>query len=235
MGEDRFKEIMDRLSSMENHANREGMARYGIRTQRALGVSMPALRGIAKEIGKDHPLAGNLWKSGVHEARILACLIDDPDYVSGEQMEAWVQDFDSWDLCDQCCSNLFDRTSHAREKAVEWSGRPEEFVKRAGFVIIAALAVHDKKAEDAVFFAFLPLIRRESTDERNFVKKAVNWALRQIGKRNLRLNQAAVDLAEELAAADSGSARWIGRDALRELQSDAVQKRLSAWQPGSRI
>ena len=227
MGEVRCKEIMERLSSMENPVNREGMARYGIRTERALGVSMPALRGIAKEIGKDHGLAGNLWKSGVHEARILACLVDEPAHVSTGQMEAWVQDFDSWDLCDQCCSNLFDRTPYARDKAVEWSERPEEFAKRAGFVIMAALAVHDKKAESAVFLAFLPLIRRESTDERNFVKKAVNWALRQIGKRNRILNREAITLAGELAASESRSARWIGRDALRELESDAVRIRLN--------
>jgi 3-methyladenine DNA glycosylase AlkD len=227
MGEVRCKKIMERLSSIENPVNREGMARYGIRTERALGVSMPALRGIAKEIGKDHGLAVNLWKSGVHEARILACLIDEPAHVSTGQMEAWVQDFDSWDLCDQCCSNLFDRTPNARDKAVEWSERPEEFVKRAGFVIMAALAVHDKKAEDAVFLAFLPLIQRESTDERNFVKKAVNWALRQIGKRNRILNREAIALAGELATSESRSARWIGRDALRELESDAVRIRLN--------
>lgn len=226
MGGERFGAIMERLSWMENPANREGMARYGIRTDQALGVSMPALRGIAKETGKDHELAGKLWETGIHEARILACLVDDPEYVAEEQMERWVRDFDSWDLCDQCCSNLFDRTPHAREKAVEWAGRDEEFVRRAGFVLMAALAVHDKKAEDEVFLAFLPLIRRESTDERNFVKKAVNWAIRQIGKRNRRLNRAAVDLAGELAAASSRSARWIGRDALRELQSDAVRRRL---------
>jgi 3-methyladenine DNA glycosylase AlkD len=192
MGEDRFGEIMDRLSSMKNPTNREGMERYGIRTEHALGVSMPALRAMAKEIGKAHPLAGKLWASGIHEARILACLIDDPKSVSEQQVEAWVRDFDSWDLCDQCCSNLFDRTPHARARAVEWAGREEEFVKRAGFVLMAALAVHDRKAGDEVFLEFLPLIKRESIDDRNFVKKAVNWALGQIGKRNLRLNQAAV-------------------------------------------
>ncbi len=227
MDEDRFAVLMERLGTMENPSNREGMARYGIRTEHALGVSMPALRGIAKEIGKDHIIAVNLWESGIHEARILACLIDDPDHVSEEQMEAWVQDFDSWDLCDQCCSNLFDRTPYARQKAVEWAGSEDEFVKRAGFVLMAALSVHDKKAGDAVFLAFLPLIRKASSDERNFVKKAVNWALRQIGKRNRQLNQAAIDIAGELAAAESRSARWIGRDALRELQSEAVRTRLN--------
>ena len=229
MGEGRFGKIRDRLSSMENPSNREGMARYGIRTERALGVPMPALRAMAKEIRKDHRLAARLWETGIHEARILACLIDDPECVSNDQMESWAGDFDSWDLCDQCCSNLFDRTPYAREKAMEWAGREEEFVKRAGFVLMAALAVHDKKAADEVFLAFLPLIRRESTDERNFVKKAVNWALRQIGKRNLQLNQAAVGLAEEMVLAESGTARWIGRDALRELKSDGVRKRLYRW------
>lgn len=227
MGMARLTVLMKRLCTMENAANREGMARYGIRTDRALGISMPALRGIAKEIGKDHILAGMLWDSGVHEARILACLIDEPAHVSSEQMEAWVRDFDSWDLCDQCCSTLFDRTPYARDKAVVWSERPEEFVKRAGFVLMATLAVHDKKAGDAVFLAFLPLIRKESTDERNFVKKAVNWALRQIGKRNRMLNRAAIALAGELAASESRSARWIGRDALRELERDAVRSRLN--------
>ena len=221
-----YAAILSSLHAMENAANREGMARYGIATENALGVSMPFLRGMAKKIGKDHALAGELWDSGIHEARILACLIDDPRKVTSEQMEVWVADIDSWDVCDQCCSNLFDKTPFAWEKAVEWSGREEEFVKRAGFVLMAALAVHDKKAGDERFFPFFPLIIREAGDERNFVRKAVNWALRQLGKRNTRLHRKAIEVAEELAGTVSRSARWIGKDALRELTREQVGKKL---------
>jgi 3-methyladenine DNA glycosylase AlkD len=153
-------------------------------------------------------------------------MIDDPAAVTGGQLERWVVDFDSWDLCDQCCSNLFDKTSYAYRKAVEWSKRREEFVKRAGFVLMAVLAVHDKKAGDRQFLRFLPVIKREATDARNFVKKAVNWALRQIGKRNRTLNQAAVDVGKEIKAIDSKAARWIANHALRELTSEKIQKSL---------
>jgi 3-methyladenine DNA glycosylase AlkD len=187
---------------------------------------MPALRGIARELGRDHHLAQELWASGIHEARILACLIDEPSLATEEQMELWVKEFDSWDLCDQCCSNLFDRTGLAFEKAVEWSGREEEFVKRAGFVLMACLAVHDKKAGDEAFLEFLPLIKREAQDSRNFVRKAVNWALRQIGKRNPNLNRAAIEAAREIQKMDSRAARWIASDALRELTGQKVQSRL---------
>jgi len=202
------------------------MSRFGINVESAWGISLPELRRTAREIGKDHELAAYIWDSGKHEARILACLIDDPKKVTDSQMELWVLDFDSWDLCDQCCSNLFDRTPYAWDKAVEWSERDEEFVKRAGFVLMAALAVHDKKAADGRFMAFLPLIRKQASDDRNFVKKAVNWALRQIGKRNTRLNLFAIEVAEELRASKVKSSRWIGSDAFRELTSDKVKKRL---------
>ena len=222
----RCEEILRRLKSMENREATSGMARFGINTENAYGVSVPKLRAMAKEIGRDHALAAELWASGIHEAMMLACFIDDPGVVDGDQMEAWVRDFDSWDICDQCCSNLFDRTGLALQKAVEWTGREEEFVKRAGFVLMAALAVHDKKAGDGTFQEFLPLIVREADDSRNYVKKAVNWALRQIGKRNARLNEAAIKTALAIREMDSSSARWIAADALRELKSEQVQKRL---------
>jgi 3-methyladenine DNA glycosylase AlkD len=218
--------IVAELEAHANPANVAGMARYGINPKRALGVSIPRLRAMAKEIGRDHALARELWASGIHEARILAGLVDDPAKVTAAQLERWVGDFDSWDVCDGVCSNLFDKTPFAWEKAVAWSARSEEFVKRAGFVLMAALAVHDKKAPDERFRKFLPLIEREAADERNFVKKAVNWALRQIGKRNRALNGDAVAAAKRIRKIDSKSARWIAADALRELESGAVRERL---------
>jgi 3-methyladenine DNA glycosylase AlkD len=191
---------------------------------------------MARELGRDHRLAQELWATGVHEARLLAVFVDEPARVTPEQAEAWAAEFDSWDLCDQCCSNLFDRADFAYEKAAEWSGRDEEFVKRAGFALMAVLAVHDTKADDARFLEFLPIIEREAADERHYVKKAVNWALRQIGKRNLRLNRYAIATAQEVHVSGlktrstdnlgSASARWIASDALRELKSEAVQTRL---------
>jgi 3-methyladenine DNA glycosylase AlkD len=202
------------------------MVRFGINPKNTYGISMPVIRKMAKEIGKDHRLALKLWQSGIHEARILAGLTDKPQKVTEKQMEAWVKDFDSWDVCDQVCGNLFDRTPFAYQKAVEWSSRPEEFVKRAGFVLMATLSVHDKKAVDQKFGPFFRLIQKEATDERNFVKKAVNWALRQIGKRNLALNKKAILVAKKIQKMESRSARWIANDAIRELMSPAVQKRL---------
>ncbi len=228
-----YKKIMEDLKALSDQKAVEGMARFGINPKNTYGVSIPNIRKIAKETGRNHPLAQQLWKSGIHEARILACMIDDQDMVSEKQMERWVEDFDSWDVCDQCCSNLFDKTELAHKKAVEWSRRKEEFVKRAGFVLMATLSVHDKEAKDGEFLKFLPIIKREAHDERNFVKKAVNWALRQIGKRNLKLNKAAVKTAKEIMEIDSKSARWIASDALRELTSHAVQKRVNSIQPES--
>ena len=221
-------QILKQLKSLGNPAAAEGMARYGINTEHAYGVSIPNLRKIARKIGKNRPLAEALWSSGIHEARILAGMVYPPAEITGRQMEEWVRDFNSWDLCDQCCNNLFRKAVDAHEKAVEWSSRDEEFVKRAGFVLMACLAVHDKKAADAEFLEFLPVIKRESVDSRNFVKKAVNWALRQIGKRNLRLNQAAIATANKISEMNSAAAKWIAADAIRELESDAVQKRLGA-------
>ena len=221
-----YDEILEKLRSLSNPKALEGMARFGICTKNAYGVSIPSLRKLAREIGVDHALARRLWSSGIHEGLILASMMGDPARVTEEQMEQWVTKFDSWDVCDQCCSNLFDKTPFSHKKALEWCSREEEFVKRAGFVLMAALAVHDKKAKDENFLKFLPIIRKESADQRNFVKKAVNWALRQIGKRNSQLNRAAIQTAKEIRGIDSRSARWIATDALRELTSGAVQKRL---------
>jgi 3-methyladenine DNA glycosylase AlkD len=221
-----INEVLSKLNSSANLEAVKGMARFGIKPEKALGVSIPQLRRLAKRIGRDHALAGQLWSSQIHEARILAGMVDDPDQVTQRQMEQWVNDFDSWDLCDQCCSNLFDKTLFAYQKAVQWSGRRPEFVKRAGFVMMAVLAVHDKTAGDDRFTQFFPMITREAVDERNFVKKAVNWALRQIGKRNRTLNKKAIEISRQIRSIDSRAARWIAGDALRELTSDRVQKRL---------
>ena len=202
---------------MANPANDAGMARFGINPKGILGVSMPVLRKMGRQHRRNHPLALELWQSGIHEARILAALVDDPAQVTARQMEAWVCDFDSWDICDGVCCNLFDKTPFARVKIQTWTRRRAEYVKRAGFVLMAALAVHDKKAPDDLFLEFLPLIEREAPAERNFVRKAVNWALRQIGKRNARLCRAAIASARRIHAQDTKAARWIATDALREL------------------
>ena len=218
--------ILSRIKSLAKPGNREGMARFGIRVDNAFGVSIYELRKLAKELGTDHELALGLWETGNHEARILAGMIDNPALVTETQMESWVRDFNSWDMCDQVCSNLFDRTKYANKKTIEWTKREEEFVKRGGFVLMAALSVHDKNAPDSKFEKFFPIIERNATDERNFVKKAVNWALRQIGKRNAHLNKKAVDVAERIEKSESKTARWIAKDALKELRSDKVRKKL---------
>lgn len=219
-------EVLDSLKSQANPVNVAGMARFGINPNRTLGISIPVLRKLAKQIGKDHSIAQELWATGIHEARILAGFVDEPKQVTVRQMETWAADFDSWDVCDQVCAGLFDATPYAWTKAVEWTARSEEFVKRAGFVLMAALAVHDKKATDAAFEAFLPSIVREANDDRNFVRKAVNWALRGIGKRNAALNKVAIQTARDIQALDTKAARWIAADALRELTSEAVQVKL---------
>ena len=222
-----YNDIIQKLKSLSNPEAVKGMARFGINPENTYGVSIPHLRKMAKEIGTGHALAQQLWASGIHEARILASMIGDPKTTTEEQMDAWVKDFDSWDVCDQCCANLFEKTKFAYQKAVEWSTSNEEFIKRAGFALMARLAVSDKKADDTQFERFLPIIKRESSDSRNFVKKAVNWALRQIGKRNLNLNKMAIKVAEEIQQIDSKSARWTASDAIRELTSEAVQQRFS--------
>ncbi|MFA6450241.1 MAG: DNA alkylation repair protein [bacterium] len=220
--------IIAGMRAMENPVNIAGMARFGINVKNACGVSMPWLRAKAKEIGKNHRLALDLWNSGIHEAKILAALVDVPAAVTEKQMERWVKDFNSWDICDQVCGNLFDKTPFAYKKVIDWTAREEEYVKRAGYVLIAALAVHDKKAGDEAFVSFLPIIEAGAGDDRNFVKKAVNWALRQIGKRNMALNARAVATGEKIRASGGKSARWIAADALRELTDINTLHRIKA-------
>ena len=218
--------ILDALYPLSSEANRAGMARFGIRVDHALGIAMPVLRSYAKAYRKQHALALALWQMGVHEARILASLVDDPAEVTEEQMEGWVQQFDSWDVCDQCCGNLFDKKPFAFNKALEWSAREEIYVKRAGFVLMATLAIHRKKAADEQFRHFFLVIEREVWDERNFVKKAVNWALRQIGKRSRTLHTEATALARRIGQQNHPSARWIAADALREFSREKIIARL---------
>lgn len=236
--------LLDELRALGSEKDRAGMARYGINVERAFGVSIYELRKIATRLGRDHGLALALWASGNHEARLLACFVDDPAAVREEQVEAWAADFDSWDLCDQATTSLFDLTAHAWPKAVEWAGREEAWVKRGGFALMAGLAVHDKGASDRAFLWLLPLCERGASDDRNFVKKAVSWALRNIGKRNPALNAAAVACAERILAAANRraggerggdpaarSARWVARDAIRELTSEKARARLEAAAP----
>lgn len=230
--------LLGAMRANANPANVDGMKRYGINAAGTLGVSMPFLRDLARltkrSFPKDravrHEIAGLLWSSGVHEARILAALVDVPALVDEDQMERWVADLDSWDVCDQLCGNLFDKTDLAWRKAEEWAARGPEFVKRAGFVLMTQLAVHDKSASDERFEVFLPIAVREAPDERIYVKKAINWTLRQIGRRNAKLHTLSIKTAEEILARypRSKAARWIARDALRELQSDAVRARVGA-------
>ncbi len=222
----KYNDILQKLESASNPDAISGMAKYGITPKNTFGISMPDIINIAREIGIDHDLAQQLWKQDIRETRILACLIDNPELISEAQMERWVQDFDYWEICDQCCIKLFRRTKYAQQKAVEWSSNKKEFVKRAGFVLMATLAVHDKKASNESFDKFLPIIVNEATDERASVKKAVNWALRQIGKRNRELNSRAIAAAKDIYKINSKSAKWIASDALRELESEAIQKRI---------
>jgi len=212
-------ELLARLRARANPANVAGMARYGINTRNALGVPMPFMRALAKQTLRDHATAAALWESGVHEARILATLIEEPVRVTSRQMDRWARDFDSWDVCDQACANLFRYLPCAFAKAAEWARAKPEFVRRAGFSLMAGLVVKAKTAPDTDFEAFLPLIVESSTDPRNMVKKAVNWALRAIGKRNPALQRKAIRTAESIYRIDSPSARWIASDALRELRA----------------
>jgi len=221
-----IQEVLKKLEEKARPDQVEGMVRYGMTVEKRLGVSVPDMRKMAKELGKDHDLALELWKTGIPEAKIVASMIGEPKKLTEAQMDNWVKDFDSWDVCDQVCMNLFDKSPHAWKKIREWSKREEEFVKRAAFALIACLAWHDKEAGDKKFIALFPVIKGEATDERNYVKKAVSWALRHIGKRNLSLNKAAVEFAKEIRAIDSKATRWVASDALRELESRAVQIRL---------
>jgi 3-methyladenine DNA glycosylase AlkD len=220
-----YEKLLKKLKSMEKPENVEGMARYGINPKNNLGISIYKLRPIAKEIGKNHDLALKLWNSGIHDARLLACFIDDPKKVTSKQMDLWAYNFDSWDICDQACTSLFDLTPFAWEKILKWSKHEKEFVKRGAFSLIAGLAVHDKRANDKMFEKIFPIIIRESNDDRNYVKKAVNWALRNIGKRNKVLNKKAIETAKNILKIDSKTARWIANDAIRELTSEKVLKR----------
>lgn len=226
--------VVAEIRSHRDEAALAGMARYGIRVDRRYGMSVPEVRELGRRVvnglGRRNPtrhvFAAELWQTGIHEAQLLAPLVDLAGLVTVEQMEAWVVDLDSWDTCDQLCNNLFGDTPFAWDKALEWSGREEEFVKRAGFALMAVLAWHQKDAPDASFLPMLEAIEQEASDERNFVKKAVNWALRHIGKRNPALNARAVETARRLAASDSRAARWVAADALRELEGEAVRRRL---------
>jgi 3-methyladenine DNA glycosylase AlkD len=220
-------EVLAKLKALAKPDQLEGMARYGMAIERRLGVSIPDLRKLAKTLGKNQSLALDLWRTDIAEAKILAAMVDEVEKVDERQMEYWVKGFDSWDVCDQVCMNLFEKTPLAWKKILDWSEREEEFVKRAAFALIACLAWHDKTAEDEKFIRLFPVIKRGATDERNYVKKAVNWALRNIGKRNLNLNKAATKLAKQIQQMDSKAAQWIAADAIRELESAAVQRRLS--------
>ncbi|MFA5355160.1 MAG: pantetheine-phosphate adenylyltransferase [Candidatus Paceibacterota bacterium] len=211
-------EIIKKLKSLADKKNKEGMARFGISPKNTLGISVPYLRGLAKQIGKNHELAIELWNSEIHEARLLAVFIADPCKLTEKEMESMAKDIDSWDICDQTCSCLFGDTPFAEKKIFEWTRRKREFVKRAGFVLMAVLAVHDKSAEDSFFERFFPIIKREAQDDRNFVRKAVNWALRQIGKRNRNLNKKAIKAGKNIYEMDSKSAKWIASNALAELK-----------------
>jgi 3-methyladenine DNA glycosylase AlkD len=214
---DDVKEIIDLLKEKADAKYHAGMQRFAINNEKALGVKIPEVRKMAKFIKKDHALAQALWDTDIHEARILASMVDDPKQVTPQQIDRWTKDFTTWDVCDQVCGNLFDRTPYVIDKALAFSLREEEFVKRAGFVLMAEYAVHGKKAADDVFINFFPIIEREAWDDRNFVKKAVNWALRQIGKRNDTLRPLAIQCAERILQQDSKAAKWIANDALKEL------------------
>ena len=218
--------VLAQLESQADPAHFAEMKRVGINTNDALGVDIYTLRKLAKPLKPDHDLALGLWESGIHEARILASMVDDPVQVSEPQLEAWVGDFDSWDVCDQVCDNLFRYTDFAYLKAFEWSKRSEEFVMRAGFVLMACLAFQDREAPDSKLASFFPVIVDASDDERNYVKKAVNWALRNLGKRSPALNKLAIAVAQEIQARGTPAARWIASDALRELTSEKVQLRV---------
>ena len=222
-----MSEVVAWLKRRGSQRVRAGMARYAIPADRAFGLPVGTLRQQAKRLGRNHQLAADLWATGWYEARMLAAFVDQPDAVTAAQMDRWCRDFDNWAICDTACFHLFDRTPHAWRKVTTWAGRKDEFVKRAAFALLASLTVHDRQAEDQAFLRGLVLIERAATDPRNFVKKAVNWALRSIGKRNAALNREAVAVSRRLAASADPAARWVGKDALRELTGAAVTRRLA--------
>ena len=215
---DRVDSILAALERLGTRRTRDGMARYGIHAEQAYGVTMAAIQKLAKEIGRDHALAEALWSSGWYEARLLAAFVDEPARVTAAQMDRWCRDFDNWAVCDTVCFKLFDRTTHAYAKVERWSNRRKEFEKRAAFALLASLALHDKRAGDEAFARTLPLIERAASDDRNFVKKGVSWALRSIGRRNGALRASASALARRLAASADPAPRWVGKDALRDLK-----------------
>ncbi len=220
-----INDIVKELKNKANPDNLEGMARYGISTVNRLGVSIPALRKLAKKIGKNHKLAGELWEKGLDETKTLASMIGEENKLTEEEAEKWVADFNSWDVCDQVCMNLFDKMPFVQKKIKEWSKRKEKFVKRTAFSLIACIAVHNKKMKDDELMEFFPIIKNAATDERNYVKKAVSWALRNIGKRNKNLNKEVIKFAKELEKMDSKTARWIARDTLKDIQRETVKKK----------
>ena len=219
--------VVLKLKRLGTKAGRDGMARFAIPSDNAFGVSVGDIREVAKQLGRDHDLALELWETGLYEPRMLACFIDDPKQVTPTQLDRWCRDFDSWAICDTACFHLFDRTPHAWRKVEQWASRRDEFVKRAAFALLASLALHDKKTDDEPFLRCLPLVEREAGDERNFVKKGVNWALRAIGKRSRSLHAVAVVMSERLSKSDLAAARWVGKDALRELKGPVAMRRLA--------
>lgn len=223
---DRAEDVVQQLSTLASTAVSDSQERFGIASTRRLGITSPEIKAFAQTLGKDHDLALVLWQTGIFEAQVVAALIDEPAKVTKKQMEHWAKDFDSWALVDACCCYLFDKTASAWDKAMEWPGRKAEYVKRAGFSLMAYLAVHNKKADDERFHAFFPIMEREAWDDRIYVRKAVNWALRQIGKRSAALHPLAVETAERIQRQGSKSARWIAADALRELRGAKVLARL---------
>ncbi|RZK44159.1 MAG: DNA alkylation repair protein [Pedobacter sp.] len=218
--------ILSELKALSDEIYRQKMLRFGIDNHRAIGVSVPKIRALAKQVGRNQELSRELWATEVHEARILASIIGDYKQVTEEQIDSWTADFNSWDICDQACGNLFVKTPYFNQKVLKYTGSEPEFVKRCGFVLIAEAVMHLKKEPDQTFIDFLPLIEREAGDQRNFVKKAVNWALRQIGKKNLNLNEHAIASAQRILAQGNKKANWVALDALRELQSETVLARL---------
>jgi 3-methyladenine DNA glycosylase AlkD len=223
-------EVQAALTWLKRHSTKhtlKGMAGYGLPSDNAFGVSVSDIHVLAKKLGRNHLLASALWKTGCYEARMLACFVDEPGRVTPGQMDRWCRDFDNWGICDTACFHLFDRTPFAWEKARHWSTSPSEFIKRAAYALMASLVAHDKAASDAQFLALLPLIEKGAHDDRKFVKKAVNWALRAIGKHSLALNAAALAVARRLASSKEASCRWVGKDALRELAGSKVRARLN--------
>jgi 3-methyladenine DNA glycosylase AlkD len=224
-------QVQDALTWLKRHSTkrmRDGMARYGLPSEHALGVSIADVKRLGARLGRNHELAVGLWKTGVYEARLVTSFVDDPARVTSAQMDRWCRDFDNWGICDTVSFHLFDRTPHAWSKVAKWADRREEFVKRAAFALLASLALHDKAAGDAPFLDSLRLIEHAASDERNFVKKGVSWALRAVGRRNPALNAAALEVARRLAASPEAAPRWVGKDAVRELTSAVVIRQLAS-------